>query len=179
MSDFTKQKYVGRVDVSDYKNGRPFHLHQDHGVGHNSDFRNTLHHYHEETSVSRYFFSRDNIDLLQKAIVFNVNKRLRNENIDVQIGKQSEDNLHVVMRAMYLQEGRNVDCRLKEQIKMLNGKVLEFVIPNIITNVRQYAGYIKDISNPVPTIPRPIDVSSRRNNSEMQPDVGFVCFSDK
>ena len=80
---------------------------------------------------------------------------------------------------MYLQEGRNVDCRLKEQIKMLNGKVLEFVIPNILTNVRQYAGYIRDISNPVPTMPRPIDVSSRRNNSEMQPDVGFVCFSDK
>ena len=164
MSDYTRQKYVGRVDVSDFKNGRPFHLHQDHGVGHNSDFRNTLHHYHEETPVSRYFFSRDNIDLLQKAIVFNVNKRLTNENIDVQIGKQSEDNLHVVMRAMYLQEGRNVDCRLKEQIKMLNGKVLEFVIPNILTNVRQYAGYIKDISNPVPTMARPIDVSSRRNN---------------
>ena len=179
MSDFTRQKYVGRVDVSDYKNGRPFHLHQDHGVGHNSDFRNTLHHYHEETPVSKYFFSRDNIDLLQKAIVFNVNKRLRNENIDVQIGKQSEDNLHVVMRAIYLQEGRNVDCRIKQQIKMLNVKVLEFVIPNILTNVRQYAGYIRDISNPVPTMPRPIDVSSRRNNSEMQPDVGFVCFSDK
>ena len=153
MSDFTRQKYVGRVDVSDYKNGRPFHLHQDHGVGHNSDFRNTLHHYHEETPVSKYFFSRDNIDLLQKAIVFNVNKRLRNENIDVQIGKQSEDNLHVVMRAIYLQEGRNVDCRIKQQIKMLNVKVLEFVIPNILTNVRQYAGYIRDISNPVPTMP--------------------------
>lgn len=179
MSDYTRQKYVGRVDVSDFKNGRPFHLHQDHGVGHNSDFRNTLHHYHEETPVSKYFFSRDNIDLLQKALVFNVNKRLRNENIDVQIGKQSEDNLHVVMRALYLQEGRNVDCKLKEQIKMLNGKVLEFVIPNILTNVRQYAGYIRDISNPVPTMPRPIDVTSKRNNTELQPDVGFVCFSDK
>ena len=79
---------------------------------------------------------------------------------------------------MYLQAARNVDCRLKEQIKMLNGKVLEFVIPNILTNVRQYAGYIRDISNPVQW-QRPIDVSSRRNNSEMQPDVGFVCFSDK
>lgn len=179
MSNFNCQNYVGRVDVSDYKTGKPYSMTQDLGVKSNRGFENTLEHYHEETEVSKYFFSRNNIDLLQRAIVGNVNKRLELDNIDYKIGKQSEDNLHVVMRAMYLQEACHYKCSFVEQVRKLNGKVLNFIIPNIITNVKQYVGYIKDISSPVPTMDRPIDVNSRGNNTELQPDVGFVCFSKK
>ncbi len=50
------------------------------------------------------------------------------------------------MRAMYLQEACHHNCKLSDQIRKLNGKVLDYVIPNIITNVKQYVHYIKDIS---------------------------------
>lgn len=177
MSSFNRQNYVGRVDISGYKTGKPYSMTQDLGVNSNRGFENSLEHYHEETEVSKYFFSRKNIDLLHAAITFNVNKKLELDGVDYKVGKQNEDHLHVVMRSTYLQESINLPCGLAEQIRKLNGKVLDYIIPNIITNVKQYVGYIKDISNPVPTMDRPIDASSRSNNTELQPDVGFVSFS--
>lgn len=177
MSNFNCQNYVGRVDISGYKTGKPYSLSQDLGVNSNKGFENTLEHYLEETDVSRYFFSAENVELLQKAIVGNVNKKLELKRIDYKVGRQNPDNLHVVMRAMYLQEACHHNCKLADQIRKLNGKVLDYVIPNIITNVKQYVHYIRDISSPIPTMDRPIDASSKTNNKEMQPDVGFVCFS--
>ena len=177
MSNFNCQNYVGRVDISGYKTGKPYSLSQDLGVNSNGGFENTLEHYLEETDVSRYFFSAENVELLQKAIVGNVNKKLELKRIDYKVGRQNPDNLHVVMRAMYLQEACHHNCKLADQIRKLNGKVLDYVIPNIITNVKQYVHYIRDISSPIPTMDRPIDASSKTNNKEMQPDVGFVCFS--
>ena len=81
------------------------------------------------------------------------------------------------MRAMYLQEACHFNCKLADQIKTLNGKVLDYVIPNIITNVKQYVGYIKDISSPIPIMNRSTNTSSKTQNKEMQPDIGFVSFS--
>ena len=51
------------------------------------------------------------------------------------------------MRAKYLQEACHYQCSFIEQIKKLNGKVLDFIVPNVISNVKQYVGYIKDISS--------------------------------
>lgn len=177
MSENSCQKNKGRVDLTGYKTGKPYQLSQDLGVNLNGGFENTLSHYLEDTEASRYFFSSKNVELLQKAIVGNVNKKLELQKIDFKVGVQNRDNLHVVMRAIYLQEACHNSCKLAEQIKKLNGKVLDYVIPNIITNVKQYVHYISDISCPVPTMDRPVDASSKNNNRELQPDVGFVNFS--
>ena len=176
MSENSCQKNKGRVDLTGYKTGKPYQLSQDLGVNLNGGFENTLSHYLEDTEASRYFFSSKNVELLQKAIVGNVNKKLELQKIDFKVGVQNRDNLHVVMRAIYLQEACHNSCKLAEQIKKLNGKVLDYVIPNIITNVKQYVHYISDISCPVPTMDRPVD-ASKNNNRELQPDVGFVNFS--
>jgi len=177
MSNFNCQNYVGRVDISGYKTGKPYTLSQDLGVNSKGGFENSLEHYLEETDVSRYFFSKENIELLQKAITGNVNKRLELQRIDYKVGSQNRDNLHIVMRAMYLQEACHFNCKLADQIKTLNGKVLDYVIPNIITNVKQYVGYIKDISSTIPIMNRSTNTSSKTQNKEMQPDIGFVSFS--
>lgn len=179
MSNFNCQNYVGRVDVRDYQNGKPYSMTQDLGVNSKRGYENTLEHYQEETVVSKYFFSRKNIDILHKAISGTVNYHLNKDNINYKVGKQNEDHLLVVMRAKYLQEACHYQCSFIEQIKKLNGKVLDFIVPNVISNVKQYVGYIKDISSPIPTMDRPIDVNSRGNNTELQPDVGFVCFAKK
>lgn len=177
MANFDRQNYVGRVDITGYKTGKPYSMTQDLGVNSNRGFENSLEHYLEETEVSKCFFSRKNINLLQNAVIFNVNKKLELDGIDYKIGKQDEKHLHVVMRGIYLQESNNLPCGLGKQIRRLNGKVIDFVIPNIITNVKQYVYYLKDISTPVSTMDRPIAVSSKSNNTELQPDVGFVSFS--
>ena len=68
MSNFNCQNYVGRVDISGYKTGKPYTLSQDLGVNSNGGFENSLEHYLEETDVSRYFFSKENIELLKKVL---------------------------------------------------------------------------------------------------------------
>ena len=56
MSNFNCQNYVGRVDISGYKTGKPYTLSQDLGVNSNGGFENSLEHYLEETDVSRYLW---------------------------------------------------------------------------------------------------------------------------
>ena len=62
----------------------------------------------QATLLSKAFFSADNVEILQNAIVAGVfeksNKRFR-------IGYQDEDTLKTIMRAMYLQYSKNLDMQ--------------------------------------------------------------------
>lgn len=69
------------------------------------------------------------------------------------ISPQSEDQLFVVMRSTYLQYSNNNPAAYVEEVRWLNEKVLEYVVPNIITNMQHHIGYLNDISK----LPEPID----------------------
>ena len=165
-------EYSGRVNISDYSGGVPFELHQNLGVNQNAGFGDALKNIHSENGVSNLFFSRVNIDFLQQKIIDEVYKASRDE---YKIAKQSEESLEIVMRAMYLQHSRNNPCRIKEQVKELNKYVLEFCIPNIMTNIKQYIGYIKDLNSPIPTMPNPIDTTTR--STQLEYNLGFIDFN--
>ena len=49
------------------------------------------------------------------------------------------------MRSIYLQNSVNSDSNIQLQIKNLNNLVLDYCIPNILINVTQYIGYLKNI----------------------------------
>lgn len=166
---------TGRVDLSGY-NGRPFEIHENLGVNQQRGFEGSLGHYQEETPLSKLFFSKLNVETLQKAIAYNANKKLEMLKIQTRVGKQSYDSLHIIMRAIFLQEADNHPCELKKQIQELNGKVISFCIKNIITNVKSYEGYIKEITSPPPVNERPINTSND-SNKELEFDIGFQSFN--
>jgi hypothetical protein len=56
------------------------------------------------TEVSKVFFSIDNIDLLQRGIR---NKILNDTDGQINISRQSDDELKIIMRSMYFQYGKN------------------------------------------------------------------------
>ena len=64
----------------------------------------------------------------------------------------------------------NIDMQVKELDKI----VVDFCVPNIMTNVTQYIGYINDIKKPYHVMDMPLDTSNK--NKQLQPDVGFVKF---
>jgi len=68
------------------------------------------------------------------------------------ISRQSDIELKIIMRSFYLQYARNrTDISILEQIKTLNGLVLEWSVPEIISNLKQKEKYIKDINSlPIP-----------------------------
>jgi hypothetical protein len=70
------------------------------------------------------------------------------------IGRQSDIELEIVMRSIYLQFSLNQSSNLREQIRQLDEKVIDEVCPGIITAVKQYLQYKLDITN----MPKPIEL---------------------
>lgn len=106
----------------------------------------------DSTEVSKLFFSLKNIDLLQQGIR---NKILNVTNGKINISRQSDDELKIIMRSIYFQYGQNRNENIKEQVLDLNTRVIEWSVPEIISNFKQSQQYIKDIS----TLPEPLERS--------------------
>lgn len=98
---------------------------------------------YETTPLQRLFFSAENIDILQKLIAYHVwiqsEKRYK-------IQRQDDLQLKIVMKSVYLMYGENLPFKLNEQVKKLNSYVLDYCIPNILSNIEQYIGYKKEVS---------------------------------
>ena len=110
------------------------------------------------SSLSLLFFSKENIDIIQKIIRYTVWK-LSNEKYV--IDRQSDTELEIVMRSMYLQHSRNLQCKLNDQIKKLNKLVIDWCAPKIFIQVQQYLGYIHDVENLPMPIDRPTNISNK------------------
>jgi hypothetical protein len=102
-------------------------------------------------SVSDLFFSAKNIDVLQEGIRYRIYVESKGQ---FTIGRQSDQELKTVMRSIYLQYGiGNLDCI--GQVRTLNSRVLEWVVPEVLNNLLQYERYKQDTS----TLPMPLDRS--------------------
>ena len=65
----------------------------------------------DSTEVSKLFFSLKNIDLLQQGIR---NKILNVTNGKINISRQSDDELKIIMRSIYFQYGQNRNENIKD-----------------------------------------------------------------
>jgi len=102
------------------------------------------------TDVSALFFSDTNVELLQYGIR---NKILNLSNGKYRIGKQSDVDLKIIMRSIYFQYGKNATDNIKLQVLDLNTRVIDWCVPEIMSNIQQSDKYIMDIS----TLPMPLD----------------------
>jgi hypothetical protein len=90
----------------------------------------------EETSLSRAFFSVENIKFLQNSIRRDVNQKSGPKNYI--IDDQSVDELKIIMRGIYYQYARNLDSNIKQQVDDLNKKVIDWSVPHILSAVDHY-----------------------------------------
>lgn len=102
----------------------------------------------ESTALMSLFFSKENIDALQEGIRWRVHVE---SNGQYTISRQSETELRIIMRSIYLQESKNDPHSIMSQVKDLNARVLAFCVPRIISEVSIYLKYQSDVSKlPVP-----------------------------
>lgn len=106
--------------------------------------------------LNKLFFSKKNVDIINKQIILNVWKKT---NKQFKIGKQSISRLIIVMRWVWIQYARNLPFNYSEQIARLNCHVVDKIIPNIITNLEQKIGYLKDISERKAPLERAINTN--------------------
>jgi hypothetical protein len=102
----------------------------------------------ETTPLSNLFFSNNNVQRIQKDIIQNV---YRKSNGKYKIGNQSQDELLIIMRSIFLQKSLNLNNNIEQQCLQLNKFVVDFSTEQIIPAIELYMYYQKDIaSNPVP-----------------------------
>jgi hypothetical protein len=109
------------------------------------------------TPLGELFFCVDNIRRLQNKIkksVFIESKGKYKLDAD-----QNESDLLIVMRAVYIQDSYNSPYRIVHQVKKLNQEVINRILPDMITNIKQNEEYISAIERPIDPIPLPVNVS--------------------
>lgn len=98
--------------------------------------------------LNELYFSKLNVDAVQDGIRYMVFKESKKV-----IDRQNERELMVVMRSIYLQYGRNLESNIVKQVRLLNERVLDEVVPKIIMELNQFETYLRDASG----LPIPID----------------------
>jgi hypothetical protein len=120
----------------------------------------------ETTRLQTAFFSEKNIEVLQKLIAYHVwiqsNKRHR-------IARQDDNQLKIVMKSIYFTYSKNLDNNIMQQVKELNSYVLDYCVPEVLSNVEQYLSYKKRVSNlPVPLeLPKYTAKAGTRTHNEL------------
>jgi hypothetical protein len=117
------------------------------------------------TEVSSLFFSDANVNLLQQGIR---NKILNLSDGKYNIGKQSDTDLKIIMRSIYFQYGKNTSNNIKAQVLDLNTRVIDWCVPEILSNIKQSDKYLIDISTmPVPLARSILPTQKGLKNLEM------------
>ena len=109
------------------------------------------------TTLSNLFFNDKNLQIIQNAIRHNIWLKTNKQFV---IGNQSETQLEIIMRSIYLQYSKNQETNIKEQILKLNELVLLHSIPNVLSNIKQYLTYKQDLTSGPMLMEHPKNVSS-------------------
>lgn len=104
----------------------------------------------ETTQLARTFFSSDNVDALQQGIRYGVFRASEGRHV---ISRQSDRELEIVMRSVFLQHARNEPGNVLQQVRDLNARVLEFCVPRIVAEISMYLTHQRDLA----MLPTPMD----------------------
>ena len=147
----------GRVILDNNQNIKDINMIENNGT--KTNFQSEVLYGIQETSeLNQLFFSKKNMDNIQNMIRYNVYQKSKNKYI---IDKQSDVELEIIMRSIYLQHSPNLPNKTKEQIEYLNTLVMNWCSEKIIPEVEQYLGYIKEIEYMPNPIDLPVNLSSK------------------
>ena len=114
-------------------------------------------HIQDPTDVSELFFSELNVNALHEAVRYLVYKFSECKHV---IQRQSDDELQIIMRGIYLEHGKNAPFKVVEQVRDLNALVLDFAVPRILNEISAWETYQSQaLRNPIPQLDRPASVS--------------------
>lgn len=122
-----------------------------------TSYRDAMEGIWEDSWLSKAFFSRENIQILQNGIRAGVYRRSNGQYL---IGPQDCDTLKVVMRSIFLQHSANKLENISEQIGELNKIVIQYCVQQIYSEAQGYAKYVDDASTLVVPIAHPVQASN-------------------
>ena len=122
------------------------------------------------TDLPNTFFSDENIKLINKKLISEV---FKNTNGEYKIKPQSSEQLLIIMRYVFVEYARHLPYDIKGQINELNCRVVNEILPNVITNAQQHIGYLRDIEKIREPLPLPIS-TKYTSNSKTLPSIAKI-----
>ena len=136
----------------------PFLFTQDHKRDNNAMVKAAEQTISQQSPLSKQYFSDKNIRRIQKKIKEEVSVRT---NFEYRLDDdQDEQDLVIAMTAIFKTKARHLPDHPNRQIKRLNTEVVDYIMPDMITSIRQHYAYLKEINEPIKPIMRPMNVSN-------------------
>jgi hypothetical protein len=155
----------GRVDIKSPNTSDLFQLYDKIPANQCVSFRNATDGLWDETSLSRAFFSQENIQILQNGIRAGVFHKSKGQ---YRIGLQDCDSLKIIMRSVFLQHSANQPDQVTKQIEALNSIVLNYSIQQVYGEAQGYMKFIDDISTLVVPIAHPVMADNTDRQLELK-----------
>ena len=108
-----------------------------------------------ETPLNTLFFSEFNLNLLQRGI-----RQAFKNKTGIAIDRQNPDDLYSLMRMVFINNSGDSYSRVNEQVRFMNGRVIETALGQIQTGVSQYMSYVQDIDTIAVPLAQPINTST-------------------
>ena len=167
QSPFSKTNDLGKQYYNPFQNGRVIDITKkeyntiplfDNNNDKKDNFKyEALQHIQTPSPLGMLFFSKENMNRIQTELRYTVWIQSGKKHI---IGEQSAIELEIIMRAIFLQFSLNQNQKFKEQITYLNKLVLDYCIPNVMSEVEQYLGYLDNVQKLPNPLPLPENLSS-------------------
>jgi len=158
--------YNGRVNIKGPDTSYLFNMYDKIPANQCATFRNPTEGLWDDTDLSRAFFSKQNIQILQNGIRAGVFNKSNGQYV---IGPQDCDSLQVVMRSVFLQNSANQPNNITEQIVQLNKLVLNYCIQQVYSEAQGYLTYMNDVSTLVVPLSNPIMTSNNDRELTLKP----------
>jgi len=156
----------GRVDILQPNTHKLFSMFDKNPAHQCVSYRDAMQGNWEDTALSKAFFSKSNMQIIQNGLRAGVYDMSNKQYI---IGQQSCDNLKIIMRAMFLEHSANLPNNIPNQIDDLNNIILNYCIPKIFSEAKGYIKYKEDASTLVVPLAAPSQPDSTDKTLELKP----------
>lgn len=121
-----------------------------------TDYRDALMGMKEETILSKAFFSKENVEILQNRLRHRVYKM---SNGTIYISPQDETTLKMYMREFFIEYGQTIHNDITSQIDFINTKIIDHCSKLVHNEAKAYQKYKKDVSTL--SVPHELPTSTR------------------
>jgi hypothetical protein len=119
----------------------------------------------DETSLSRAYFSEENMQIIQNGIRAGVYYKSNQQYVVDPVDCRS---LKIIMRSVFLQNAKNQTTNISGQIEQLNKIVLDYCIFQVYSEAQGYMKYLQDVSTlPVPLSAPVVEYQKDKNTYKM------------
>jgi hypothetical protein len=121
----------------------------------------------DETQLSKAYFSKENIQIIQNGIRAGVYDK---SNKQYTVAPQDCEVLKIIMRSVFLQHAANQPDNISGQIEQLNKIVLDYCIFHVYSEAQSYVKYLHDVSTLAVPLATPIVETQKDKKNYLMPN---------